>query len=114
MADRGFTIKDQLREIGVDLNIPPVIEGRGQLPAEEVTKGRKVASLRIHVERAIGHIKNYSILKGSFPLSMACLSNQCICVRAWLSNFQPALIPLPEDFCEADVDDYFNELSDYT
>ena len=39
MADKGFTIKDQLREIGVDLNIPPFFEGRGQLPTEEVTKG---------------------------------------------------------------------------
>ena len=34
MADRGFTIKDMLREIGVELNIPPFMEGRQQLPAE--------------------------------------------------------------------------------
>ena len=114
MADWGFTIKDQLREIGVDLNIPPFLEGRGQLPAEEVTKGRNIASLRIHVERAIGRIKNYSILKGCFPLSMARLSNQVVCVCAWLSNFQPALIPVPEDSCEDDVDNYFNELSGYS
>ena len=36
MADRGFTIKDMLQDLGVDLNIPPFIEGRSQLPASEV------------------------------------------------------------------------------
>jgi len=36
MADRGFTIRDQLKTIGVDLNIPSFIEDRGQLPASEV------------------------------------------------------------------------------
>ena len=63
MTDRGFTIKDQLYEIGIGLNIPPFLEGRLQLPAAEVKKGRQIASLRIHVERAIGRIKNFSILK---------------------------------------------------
>ena len=45
MADRGFTIKDMLQEIGVDLNIPPFLEGQKLLPAEEVKKGRQIASV---------------------------------------------------------------------
>jgi hypothetical protein len=56
MADRGFTIQDQLKPLGIDLNIPPFMEGRKQLPADEVLKGRQIASVRIHVERAIGRI----------------------------------------------------------
>ena len=76
MADRGFTIKDMLQEIGVDLNIPPFLEGRKQLPAEEVKKGRQIASVQIHVEHAIGRIKNFSILKGNFPLSMIQFADQ--------------------------------------
>ena len=81
MADRGFTVKDQLQEIGVDLNIPPFLEGRKQLPAEEVKKGRQIASVRIHVERAIGRIKNFSILKGELPLvnGSSCQSD-CLCL----------------------------------
>ena len=39
MADRGFTIKDMLGEIGVKLNIPPFMEGRKQLAAPEVSQG---------------------------------------------------------------------------
>ena len=52
MADRGFTIKDMLKDLGIDLNIPPFLEGRRQLPSTEVEAGRKIASVRIHVERA--------------------------------------------------------------
>lgn len=112
MADRGFTVKDQLQEIGVDLNIPPFLEGRKQLPAEEVKKGRQIASVRIHVERAIGRIKNFSILKWNFPLSMIRLANQIVCVCAWLSNFQPALVPAPTELSETEVDDYFQAFDD--
>ena len=54
MADRGFTIKDILKELGINLNIPPFLEGRKQLSSSDVEARRKIASLRIHVERAIG------------------------------------------------------------
>lgn len=112
MADRGFTIKDMLKEHGVELNIPPFMEGRQQLPPNAIESGRRIASLRIHVERAIGRIKLYSILKSTIPISLARLTNQIIYVCAFLTNFQPVLIPLPHDADEADVDAYFEQLSD--
>ena len=40
MADRGFTVKDMLRELNIELNIPPFMEGRQQLPYQEVEEGR--------------------------------------------------------------------------
>ena len=79
MADRGFTIQDQLAKIKVKLNIPPFLEGRKQLPVEEVDKGRKIASVRVRVERAVGRMKNFAILKGTLPLTMARLANQVVC-----------------------------------
>ena len=82
------------------------------MPAAEVKKGRQIASLRIHVERAIGRINNFSILKGSFPLSMVRLANQIVFVCAWLSNFQPALVPPPREPSDTEVDDYFQELDE--
>ena len=105
MADRGFTIKDQLSSIGVKLNIPPFMEGRTHLPANEVKKGRQIASLRIHVERAIGRVKQFGILKGTFSLSMIRLLNQIVCVCAWLTNFHPVLLPPPLGSSETDEDD---------
>ena len=69
MDDRGFTIKDQLKEINVELNIPPFLDGRQQLPPDEVKRSRQTASFRIHVERTTGQIEQFTILQGSFPLS---------------------------------------------
>ena len=110
ISDRGFTIRDQLKEVGAELNIPPFMEGRSQLPATEVLEGRKIASLRIHVERAIARIKNFTILKGSLPITLTRIANKIVCVCCWLVNFQPVLIPPPvegEEGEEVDVDEYF-------
>lgn len=93
MADRGFTIRDQLNTIDVGLNMPPFMEGRARLPSEEVQRGRTIASLRIHIERVIGRIKNYSILKADLPLTLSRIANQIVSVCAWLVNFQDVLIP---------------------
>ena len=41
MADRGFTIRSMLDEIDVYLNMPPFLDGRMQLPAEEVQKRKE-------------------------------------------------------------------------
>ena len=118
MADRGFTIKDILNDIGVKLNIPPFIDGRKQLPAEEISEGRKIASVLIHVERAIGRMKSFSILKHTIPITLAGLSNQIVCVCAYLSNFKPVLVPphesttIQDENSYSDVEEYFAELSE--
>ncbi|XP_077981440.1 uncharacterized protein LOC144436508 [Glandiceps talaboti] len=51
MADRGFVIRDLLALRGATLNIPPFAHGK-QLSTAAVTKTRRIASARIHVERA--------------------------------------------------------------
>jgi len=95
MADRGFTFKEAWTKLGVELNPPPFMEGHTQLPADEMERGHSIASLRIRVERAIDRMKQYKILTGVFPLKMARLANQIVGVCAYLSNFQPALVPPP-------------------
>ena len=118
MADRGFTVKDMLKQLKIKLNLPPFMEGRKQLPAEEVQEGRNIASLRIYVERAIGRLKNFGILSGTIPLSLSPLTNKIVHVCAFLCNFQPALVPSPQGTAESDVTDYIEGLtssdSDYS
>ena len=111
MADRGFTIKDMLKQLKIELNLPPFMEGRKQLPVEEVQEGRNIASLRIHVERAIGRLKNFGILSGTIPLSLSRLTNQIVHVCAFLCNFQPALVPSSQGTAESDVTDYIEGLT---
>ena len=55
MADKGFTIEDLLL-LGVFLNIPPFLGKSAQMPADQVVLTQEIASLRIHVERAINKI----------------------------------------------------------
>ena len=114
MADKGFTIEDQLKAIGIDLNIPPFLSGYQQLSADDVTKGRSIASLRIHVERAICRIKSYFILKEEIRLSMIRLANHIVSVCAWLTNFQPALISpsMQTEKEDTQVEEYFQNIDD--
>ena len=43
---------------------------------------------------------------------MARLTNQIIFICAFLTNFQPALVPLSRYSGEQDVEDYFEQLPD--
>ena len=63
MADKGFTIQDLLIPRGVRLNIPPFLKANTQMAANDVFATKNIAQLRIHVERAIGRIKEYRICK---------------------------------------------------
>ena len=112
MADRGFTIKDSLNKLNIDLNLPPFMEGKSQLPSKQVSEGRKISSLRIHVERAIGRIKLYAILREVLPISMARIINQIVSVCAFLTNFQPALVPPPQTMSDSEVEGYLMGLDE--
>ena len=110
MADKGFTIREMLKEINVELNIPAFLNEK-QFTTNDIEKGRKIASLRIHVERAIGRMKSFHILKETIPISMARLANQIVYVCAFLTNFQPALVAPPKNLTEEEVGEYFKGLN---
>ena len=87
-----FTIYDQLKVINVDLNIPPFMEDRGQLPAAEVLERQKIASLHVHIERVIGRIKNYTIFKGTLPITLSCDMGHVTWIRTIRSPCRDELI----------------------
>ena len=66
MADRGFNIQDDLTPLGVRVNIPPFLRGKEQLEPDELVETRRIASLRIHVERAMERIKNFHIFDRTY------------------------------------------------
>ena len=96
MAHRGFIIKDMLKDIGIELNIPPFMEERAQLPVKEVQEGKRISSVHINVEKAVGQMKNFAIIQGTFPISLSCIINQvvcvCVCVPFLPNSCQPLLL----------------------
>ena len=92
MADRGFTIKDLLDPLGVTLKIPPFLNGRDKLTPQEEVETKRIARLRIHVERAIGRVKKFRLLEHVIPLNMRPIVTQMVFVAACLVNYQRPLI----------------------
>ncbi|XP_033748592.1 uncharacterized protein LOC117333414 [Pecten maximus] len=70
LADRGFTLaEDFATKCSAELITPAFTKGKKQLPASEVETSRKISSVRIHIERVIGLMKNrFTILKGTMPV----------------------------------------------
>ena len=91
MVDRGFDIKDIVPE-GVTVNMPPFIAGRDQVTAAETEETMTIASVRIHVERAIGRINTYHILDGNLPNALSPYATQIATVCGLLTKFLPPLL----------------------
>ena len=92
MADKGFDIQDLLAPLGVKLNIPPFLNSGTQFSRDNVLRTKKIARLRIHVERAIGRIKEFWIFQPTIPASMWDSVNELVYVCAMLCNFSPPLV----------------------
>jgi hypothetical protein len=91
MADRGFLIRDLLARRSCTLNIPTFSMGR-QMSSRAVTKTRRIASARIHVERAIGRLKTFKILQGTMPLRLHALFDQIVGVCACICNLHTKIV----------------------
>ncbi len=113
MADRGFTIRDQLDSLGIGLNIPPFLDGQKQLPPEKVQEGRSIACPHTRgtcnwMDEELHHSKR------GFPITLASIANQILTVCAYLTNFLPPLVPSPTNKAsnsssESDLDIYYSE-----
>ena len=94
MADRRFTIQNELAPLNVELNIPSFFGGKAQLTEAEVKESQTISFVRIHVERAITRIKKFKALNGSVnhmvlkvPLLAEFMSNiqQNVFFQDWFS-----------------------------
>ena len=71
-ADRGFRLRDDFAtKKNVELVIPAFTRGKPQLSGEEVENSRKIANVRIHIERVIGLLRRrFTILAGVMPIKL--------------------------------------------
>lgn len=69
LADRGFDVEDSVAYRGATLNIPAFTRGKPQLDPKDVEATRKLANVRIHVERVIGSVRQrFPIVSATTPL----------------------------------------------
>ena len=92
MADNGLNIADLLEHKGISLNIPPR-KTSDQFDNIEMVETRRIASSRIHIERAFSRVKTFKIhVLNNIPNNMAGLSSEIFNTCALLTNFQPPLV----------------------
>lgn len=90
-TDKSFQIQDLFAPLGVHLNIPLFLTSNVQMPVGDVILTR-ITHLRIHVERAIGRVKEYHILQNVIPATMWNSINEVVYVCCMLANFNPPLV----------------------
>lgn len=71
LVDRGFNIEDSLRFTGAKVQIPAFIKGKPQLSYDDFNVTKKIANIRIHVERVIGFVRRkYRFLGMTLPVEL--------------------------------------------
>lgn len=93
LADRGFTIRDELALCGATLRIPHFTKGKKQLSAQEVETSRRLSNVRIHIERIISRWKTFKILTTVIPLSQVDLLDDMVILCAALTNICKCIVP---------------------
>lgn len=94
LADRGFNVQELFLPKKVKVVIPPFLKKKKQFALAEDERTKSVANARIHVERVIGRMKDFSILKSELPLDMYDMIDNIATIVAVLVNLQPPVIPL--------------------
>lgn len=87
MVDKGFNIEKELKELGLEINIPAYARG-DQFGIKECITNRKVASKRIVVEQAIRKIKAFKAASETCSINDMAHFNQVFTVCTIISNFR--------------------------
>ena len=101
LADRGFDIQESVGLFCSTIKIPAFTRGKKQLSGIEVEQTRRIANVRIHVERVIGNIrKKYSILAGTQPIDFVTVRSgnvttldKIVTICCALTNMSDSVVP---------------------
>jgi hypothetical protein len=74
--------------------MPPFLGGSSHMPSEDVVATQEIASLWIHIERAINKIKRFHVWDRVIPLHQFGVVNQMLAVCSFLCNAHPNIISI--------------------
>ena len=101
LADRGFDIQDSVSLYCARITMPAFTRGKKQLTGIEVEQTRRIANVRIHVERVIGSVRQkYSILSATQPIDFVTSRDgkvptldKIVCICCALVNLCDSVVP---------------------
>ena len=92
MADRSFTIQEDILFRNASVMIDPPGSGKNQMCCENVLKTKRIANACIHVERAINQLKWFNILTNTVPLTIDPFFDYILLICASFYNKLPLLV----------------------
>jgi len=102
LAHWGFNIQESVGLMCAEVKIPAFTKGKKQLSAFDVESTRKIAHVRIHVERVIGNIvQKYQIVDSTIPITFLSVAEEdavttldkVVTVCCALVNMCPSVVP---------------------
>ncbi|XP_004213091.1 uncharacterized protein LOC101237675 [Hydra vulgaris] len=92
LFDKGFNVQDLFLSRQVKAVIPPFLRSKRQFTPSEVYHCKRIARARIHIERVIGRLKEYRLLKNTLPITLVPLIDNIWIIAAAIVNLQPPLV----------------------
>ena len=92
MTDKGFYIEETCSKNFIELIKPPYLKQKSQFTQSEAVLCRKIARARVHVERSIGRLKTFMILKSVIPYHLLNLMDQIMVIIAGVTNSSPSIL----------------------
>lgn len=92
MADKGFTIREELSKLNLFLNIPPMASSTSQMSVSDTILTEKIAKHRAHIKRLISKDKTYKMLSVRIPTSLFKNINKIWSVCCHLTLFQDVFV----------------------
>lgn len=84
MADKGTRMREIIEGLGAEYFCP----SRGQEATyRDYLRNERIARARVHVERAIGSIKNCGILTNKMPWNLVYMTDDILYAAVWMSHF---------------------------
>jgi len=92
LADKGFNIQDLMAVQDIHVNIPTFLKKSNRFHPKAISRDRKIASKRVHIERHIRLAKTYKILKQPITPCETALASEIIFVCFMLCNFRSCIV----------------------
>ena len=92
MVDKGFLIQTECEVRNIKVIRPPFAKQNEQMSTEDSLKTKGVAAARVHIERIMERLKNFSILKSVIDWDMTKYFDKIVVIICDLVNLSAPII----------------------